>query len=221
MNKVLAIGIPVAIVLVVGGFLLSPFSPLKKPSSETAPSTQTQTVTEDGAMQEESFLGTVTDLLKLGKNFECTFDTTDEAGNNTEGTVYVTGNRMRGHFMMSQPDGTIFEGNTIQNGEYGYTWFEGQNQGTKLKLEEPEGDAMEKDDTSADFTDDTVDYKCKTWLVDNSMFVPPTDIEFQDITASVQEIEEVMQEVTGEQCTVCEQLPAGQGREECLQSLGC
>ncbi|MFV1917070.1 MAG: hypothetical protein ACC618_01080 [Patescibacteria group bacterium] len=220
-NKAL-IGIAVVIVLAAAGFLLSPLSPFKKPSTETAPGTQTQTVTKDDATGEESFLGTVTDLLKLGKNFECNFDTTDEAGNVTRGTVYVASNRMRGRFNISQPDGTTLAGNTIQDGEYGYTWLEGQNLGTKLKLEKPEGDSVEKDsDTSTNFADDQIGYNCKAWRVDSSMFVPPSDVDFQDLSASIQQIEEVTQEVTDDQCAVCDQLPAGEPKTQCLQSLGC
>ena len=77
------------------------------------------------------------------------------------------------------------------------------------------------DQESSSIKDENIDYNCKPWIVDNSFFTPPSNIEFVDLSQEVLQIEETVEQVEEAQCSACDQLPAGQGKEECRQSLGC
>lgn len=177
----------------------------------------------------ESFLGTVEDLLSSGRTLTCTFSSEDEAGE-TSGTVYVAGERVRGTFEVATNTGEAFTSEMIRDGDYAYIWSSEQTQGTKMKLEEYEGDAMEADvdtpssDQPFDFDNEAVDYQCRPWVANNSMFTPPSDIEFVDLSMQMQELQdsvmESMQEL-GLDCSQCDAVPAGAGRDQCLQALGC
>ncbi len=171
----------------------------------------------------ESFIGSFTDLLKLGRNITCTFDTRDDSGNETKGTVYISGEKMRGTFQLSQVDGTQMDADVLQDGEYNYFWSPQQPQGTKLKIAELENDEVDTPDkkSPADFSDDEFDYSCQPWVVNSSIFTPPSTVQFVDITSNVQQIDDVMQQAGEDKCAVCNQAPAGTAREQCLQALGC
>jgi hypothetical protein len=83
-----------------------------------------------------------------------------------------------------------------------------------------------------------MEYDCQPWDVDNSKFLPPSEIEFQDFSAQFEQIESIMNNIqlegnteasseseasfnTSEMCTLCSQLPSGEAQNECLASLGC
>jgi hypothetical protein len=170
-------------------------------------------------------VGSIAALMQKGENIECDF-THDDNGNVTTGMVYIAGEQMRGEFLLTQPDGTSFDGNVIRDEEYAYTWGGpfGESKGTKLKISSvdvPDDTASSEDDLTDFFDDDTIQYECSKWNADNEMFIPPSDIEFQDISAAVMEIQDATAGIGNLQCDTCNQIPEGQGREECLKALGC
>lgn len=209
MNKQLLIGI--AAVLVIGGGYF-----FYQQSSGVSPTNQAVS----GVIK-----GNIQDLFARGTSMQCQFSYDDE-GNITEGNVYITGKKMRGNFTLTQADGEIMKSNVLRDDIYGYTWFEGQKQGTKIKIETSDKitkDNQEENENGKLFAldDKDVDYDCKPWNVDNSMFIPPADIEFQDLSIQLEKIEESNQILQKSQCDSCNQAPAGTAREQCLQALGC
>ena len=208
MNKNLFIGI--AVLLLLGGgyfyFSKSQVIPIKKATS--------------GLIK-----GNIQDLFARGANIQCTFKYDDE-GNNTEGTIYLSGKKMRGNFSLTQGDGTVFASNIIRDENYGYTWMEGQEQGTKIKIETTEEisettkENNKKNELFA-LDDKNIDYDCKPWNVDNSMFTPPSNVKFQDLSAQVEQIKKTTEEFNESKCDTCNQIPAGTTRDQCLQALNC
>ena len=198
MNKNLFIGI--AILLLLGGgyfyFSKSPVNPIKKAAS--------------GLIK-----GNIQDLFAKGTNMQCAFKNTDEE-NSTEGTIYVSGKKMRGNFSLKQTDGKTIVSNIIRDENYGYTWLEGQTQGTKIKVETSE----KKEDLFA-LDDKKIDYDCKSWNVDSGLFTPPANIKFQDLSAQVEQIKKTTEEFNESKCDTCNQIPAGTTRDQCLQALNC
>ncbi len=171
----------------------------------------------------EDFRGSVSDLYKLGKDITCTFERSDDAGT-MSGTVYVTGEKMRGDFQITQAGGESFDSHTISDGEWIYTW--GATQlgyvGTKIKITETEDVEQTGEASETPNLDEEFDYKCNSWNVDNSLLVPPSDIEFQDLSATMQQLQEQSQSIQNTiDCSMCDSVPAGEAREQCRQSLGC
>ena len=209
MKKQLLIGIAAVLVLGGGYFFYSQSS--GKPANNNQPIS--------GMVK-----GTLQDLFARETSMQCKFSYDDE-GNKSEGTVYLSGKKMRGDFALSQSDGKSMQSHVIRDDVYGYTWLEGQKQGTKIKIETSEkitkDQEGEKDGELFALDNKDVDYDCKAWNVDNSMLKPPANINFQDISAQVEQIQENTQQVNESKCATCNQAPAGTAKEQCLEALNC
>lgn len=221
MNKFVLIGVGALVVVGVAIFILNPFGKSSENQSKTSTDSSQKA---DTASNSKSIKGTLKDLFARGISMECTFNRTDEVGI-TSGKVYLAGKKMRGEFESQLRDGQNLETSVIRNEKYSYTWNSSQPQGTKIKIEDP--DTLAEDSTSNEkqvqfaLDDDSVNYNCKPWNADNSMFVPPTDIEFVDLSVKTQEIKEAVEKVQENKCAACDALPAGPSKDQCLQSLGC
>ena len=198
MNKNLFIGIVVLILLGGGYFYFSksPMNPIQKAAS--------------GLIK-----GNIQDLFAKGTNMQCTFKYA-EGENTSEGNIYVSDKKMRGSFSLTQSDGTKMQSNVIQDGAYGYTWIEGQEQGTKIKVET----SSKKAELFA-LDNKNINYDCKPWNVDSGLFTPPANIQFQDLSAQVEQINKTTEQFNESKCTACNNAPAGTAREQCLQALNC
>lgn len=211
-------------ILLIGGLIaagaIGAFLFLKKPALPGVPTTgNPQTMSASFAQ-----------LMAMGQDYSCTFETTDDAGLKTNGTVYVAdqGRKMNGDFSMMNTDGTQTQTNMISDGEYTYVWSSAQTQGFKMKVD-PEDDTFFPTDEDANEqvgfdADQQADFNCQPWRPDNSKFVPPSNIEFVDFSAQMevmQEQTEMMQQDDGANCAICDQVPAGESRTQCLASLGC
>ena len=171
----------------------------------------------------EDFTGSLDDLFGLGRNLTCTFERADEFGTMT-GTVYVAGENVRADFNVVRPSGEEFDTHTITDDNWIYTWGMGPfgELGTKIRVSNV--DDVEQTGEQQGGTpnlDEEVSYKCSSWSVDGGMFNPPSDVEFQDLTASVQQIQNQAQDIPQVDCSLCDSVPAGEAREQCRQSLGC
>ena len=213
-NKGIIIAI-VVIVLIVGGWLL-----MRGGSDAPADSGSDTNVESDVP---SSFTGSMRDLIARKAPMHCTFTRTDEMGT-VSGEVYVDGERYRGMFTMQTAEMGEMKTDTLQDGEHAYTWGESPmgTMATKWKITDA-GD-VEADDSGSHQPfdeDEALEHDCDAWRVDESMLKPPSDIEFQDLTASMMQINEATGDVQQAQCDACMQVPEGQGRDQCLEALGC
>lgn len=120
---------------------------------------------------DESFAGSLADAMKLGKSFKCI--TTSNEGTSE---VYVKGNKVRTESTVS-PIIAIMDENKCM-----WMWEKGQNQGTKLCA--PEGQGKQEQITTPQAqgqvrTDIIID--CKATSVIDSMFAPPSNVQFTDL----------------------------------------
>jgi len=218
MNKIV-IAIIAIVVVAAGAFFF-----LRSGSSETNQTQDTsEMVNESGNMVSGTFM----DLLALGQNYQCTFQTVDGDGNETSGVVYTAngGELLRGEFQINSTDGSFYDAHILRDGTYNYLWSSQQAQGFKTEISATEGlfgsDNESEGETDYGIDDNaTVDFDCDSWRVDNSMFVPPSNIEFADFTQMMTEVQESLEQ-SGLDCSICDQVPAGDARSQCLSSLGC
>lgn len=147
-----------------------------------------QAATADDVVAVESGKGSLLGLLALGKSQECSFVVRVD-GMTQEGTAFYDGGNARvdtlvtgagtpepmaSYMIMDKVAGTMYMWGTAQG-----------NQGIKLALTESVDtpDAPSTDASPQSVTPDmAVDYTCKPWRVDGSVFVPPADVEFMDMT---------------------------------------
>lgn len=162
----------------------------------------------------DAFVGSIGDLMKDGKDVTCTFSRSD-AGGDMEGTVFVARDgRMRGEFTLASPQFGTMTMQVIRDGAYGYTWgFPSATQGTKTKLDN-EGKPIKKNDKDGPSLDEDMEYRCAAWRVDTSKFVPPSDVQFQDVSAMVNAAQ-------GAKCGVCDSVPDASDKENCRKAMGC
>jgi hypothetical protein len=154
-----------------------------------------QEVNNDAGMNEEtgddsaeagmSGTGSFARLLGLESAVSCEFASTID-GNSSTGVFYTDGRHFRVDATSATSYGT-FNSKMINDGEFQYVWGSGADGMTAIKMAVTE---VEADDSSTN-TDNKamfdieqdVTYDCQAWSVDNTMFLPPSDIQFMDMSA--------------------------------------
>lgn len=180
------------------------------------------------AMEGERQKWNAWDLLTINRPMQCTFRSTD-MDEQTEGVVYLDGKadpRVRGQFT-SMVDGTEYNAEMIRDGNTVYVWSSGENEGMMVTID-PEDKALFGDysasETSekSEYTDvDNGEYECSDWSVNESLFVPPSDVDFIDMDVRIQDMMEGALNDSGVSCDACNQLPEGEARNQCRAALGC
>ena len=173
--------------------------------------------------------GTLTNLLALAQNLECTINYQTKVS--VSGTYFTSQGKMRGDFVVPSDEGEVLS-SLIMRDNTMYTWSEidGQKYGMQFDLNEVKA-AKEKGESPETREpvplDAAVDYDCKPWVsVDGSIFEPPSDIIFQDFSKILNqgmEFGTIYEEKpdTASQCELCAQVPAGAGQNECKKAFSC
>ena len=216
-NKAFII-IAVIVLLLIGGAL---YLNLGKSSTNPKDTGEMQGKTETAG---EMVKGSLKSLFGAGKNVTCTVNNVD---NNGSGTVYVAGNKIRGDFTSKVDDKTI-ESHFIQDTEFSYLWSSEMEQGIKMKADLGAEETAMSDNknsqtsgTEAVDLNKEVDYKCSNWSVDNSKFVPPSNIKFSDMSdlmmpKTTPSKEGAMDKMEG---SPCDQLPDAESKAACEKAL--
>lgn len=195
---------------------------MKKPSTKTATPNETpSTVTETP----KTASGTLKALLTGSKAQKCTFvNSTDKTTVNA--TIYASGGKMRGDFVSTSEDFNVTS-HMIVDSSFSYIWTEKTNQGFKFPIEDKVGVTPAPNTNSVDLNQ-SFDYTCTDWTVDNSLFVLPTNINFQELkiptmspTKAAGTTPSGNQKSKGSQCAVCDNLPAGEAQDACKTQLKC
>lgn len=175
-------------VVVIGGWFL-----LRSTPADTVSGTQSDTLTPmasstDELPESEPVMGTskMSDLLAMSKDLECTITHTDAATQTvSEGTLFVSDGQLRADMLVTSADvGESVLTSLINDGTTFYSWTEyaGQQMGITLAVSELTADNTTS--TQANLTTEaTVQYDCQVWSpVDNSVFMPPSDVTFSDFS---------------------------------------
>jgi len=141
-----------------------------------------------------SGIGSLASVLGFGNKVRCNFSSADNDHEST-GVFYTDGERLRVEMTATSPEGS-FNSNMINDGEFIYTWGDTPEGMMAIKMVNPE--TSETDTTVHDTAspspdsnsyvdvDEEVSYDCDRWTVDNSVFTPPSDVEFMDMAAMMQ-----------------------------------
>jgi hypothetical protein len=122
------------------------------------------------------------DLLSLGQNLRCTFDTTGTTGTSTKGTVYVSGTKIRGDFTITDKTGKEQQTSMIRVGDTNYVWGSTLPNGIKMTLSL---DKISGNTQASQYFNPSqkTNYNCLPWSVDATLFTPPSNIKFTDMTS--------------------------------------
>jgi hypothetical protein len=120
--------------------------------------------------------------------------------------IYIDGERVRmdgqGGFI-PQEGAQGSQGSMINDGAWVYMWDDVEKKGFKTPVEED--DVMEEDidvdvemEESGEYSveeliaqsqEENVEYSCEKWKVDEAVFIPPTDVEFVDLSQMMQQFD--------------------------------
>lgn len=170
-------------------------------------------VSQDGT-GEESMPKTLLGLMALGDEMKCTYSYEDEAGA-TEGRVYIAGGKSRSDYTVKTAEGEDFSGSVITGDEYSYVWGSMMEGGLKMKRVDEVDQETEGAPVTSDYAklDEEMNYQCEPWVADQSKFTPPSNVEFRDLGA-------MMDDAKIQQCAMCGSLD-GEAKTACEQQFGC
>ena len=173
--------------------------------------------------QEQTVKGSLGDLLGKASGQQCSWSY-DNEGMESSGVVYVGKDKMYGEMQIQiqAGEGTeTMEMKMINDGETFYQWSEETKQGTKMTIEEMEemqeegaSEASAETQARVESMQQEYEYNCSNWKIDNSKFEVPSGIEFVDLSAMMEDVNQMQQDV----CEMCNQLPEGEARQQCLAS---
>ena len=111
---------------------------------------------------------------------QCSFNQSD-GGESSAGIVYIADGNVRGDFS-ANVNGEQIISHVIVQGENSYVWSK-DNQGVKMSFANLTADESQ---ASSGEVNQNATYSCQSWDPDQSVFVPPSDVEFVDIGAGIQ-----------------------------------
>jgi hypothetical protein len=183
--------IAVVVILLIGG---AAFAYSRRP-----------TTTSPAALDSQSTSQTESEATEFAKAIESGRPTVCVMTKGDESMEYrIKGKKMRGNITATAPSESSTNPTTvshmISDEAYFYTWVDGQKQGTKMSLTVPSPTATTVNDSTPntpDFSDES-DYNalrdegytinCQAGIVSDADFVPPADVDFQDLSAMIQAI---------------------------------
>ena len=131
--------------------------------------------TEEGAPEEQGFIGKIADALKRGTAMKCTWTYEGDTA-----TFYIKGNKYRGDMTSAEGEktGYIYRDNCM------YLWEEGEKQGMKWCWEPSEGEEYTpelwgEEAAAAAFG---YEYNCQPATVSDALFSLPSGIDFMDMS---------------------------------------
>ncbi len=231
-KKIFIACVVVAVVLVIGAFLS--LRGTSKPSQENANVPVEEKTTEQDSVAlpvSETGRDTMEALMSRQDNLECRISYTGTEGSSESvGTFFTSRERMRGDFEIEDSGKKILSSMIIVDKKmYSWTEIDGQKYGMQVDLTELEKIEGNKPDTKEPIPlNEKVNYECKTWVsIDSSVFEPPTDIVFTDFGQVLKAGMEYGTSYEGEgtnsadNCAMCQSLPEGESRVQCLKAMSC
>ncbi|MBI4150961.1 hypothetical protein HY492_02435 [Candidatus Woesearchaeota archaeon] len=143
----------------------------------------------DEMVVEESFTDNLASIFSSGTAAKCVVTSTDG-----EATIYVSGMNQR---MDAMANGdtmhSIVDSSTI------YIWTDRENKGFKMSKRAMEDTASQASqyqgqtpETYASSAPDA-NVRCSPWVVSGSMFMPPSNVEFQDLDEMMAQVQQMQQ----------------------------
>lgn len=175
-RNILIAGIAILIIVIAGSAYLK-LGKFKNTQIKT-----TNIKTSPTPVKNKSLVTSLLSLLASGGNNKCSFEITQTAGGKTKGTVYISGNKMYNTFTITDKTGKTSKMSMLKLADENYIWGDTLPQGIKMKLSV---DDLKSNTDAGQYVDlnQKADYKCDTWIPDQSVFNIPANIKFMDVSA--------------------------------------
>lgn len=227
MNKNIVIALTVVALLIIGGGVYmmnrssTPAGTMQANQQGKVGNFNGAAGNTQGTMQTTS----LKNLMASANNQQCTYN--DGSGNS--GTTYISNGKMRGDFEAKNQD-MIITSHMISDGKDAYVWSDGEPKGFKMSLasvENVQANAQAQQQQTMDINKE-FEYSCASWSVDTSVFTPPSNVEFQDMSAMMENANKMMEnanqngsmEGNSSACAACDQAPQ-EAQAQCKAALRC
>ena len=131
---------------------------------------------------------TLRDLISSGATETCTFSIAATAtSSGSTGTIYLASGNMRGDFTTTDPAGKVENAHMILTAGTDYIWTDQMAKGYKVLWSVVASSTAMSDRPGAVNINQQTSYTCLPWVSDQSQFAVPTNIQFTDITALMQQ----------------------------------
>lgn len=218
-NKPTLMVVAIIVALLIG----SAFFFMKRPSTSTKTDSSTGSMMnkdEDSDNDNDTSMmpngkNTLMGLMGMSKSLQCDFDYTTEGKAGSKGKIYISGKKVRGEFE-NEVDGKPTMMSMMQDENYTYVWGTVMPEGIKIAV--PKDSKTPQQNQYFD-PNQPMNVNCKTWGVDQSKFVVPSDVTFRDMSFMMQQPTTSAAAKQG-QCAACAQLE-GDAKSICEKQLGC
>jgi len=173
------------------------------------------------------------EIMALGRSQKCTFAYSNPDSGKTSGTSYISGKNVRTDFTITDTENKVTEGGMIMVDSTMYTWTDQDKKGVKMEITENLEESIQEEIKDTEWNkeymspDEKLDYNCTGWNEDHSVFAPPADIEFMDLSEQMKVFEDLQKSMGSEgatspeaSCAVCDSMPAA-AAAACRSSLNC
>lgn len=175
MKKYTWLIILVIVLIVIGGFVY--FSKGSKPLG-------TQ-VEKGSSSTQKNIFTSIKDAMTKSLSLKCEYQ-----GEHGKTTTYLKGNNVRVMYQALEGDGK--SGHAIMKDNQIWIWTEGEKEGLVFNIEESDKNTQEpKTETNREqILDELEKYKnqCSAAVVSDSMFTPPSGVDFKDMSSFQQEM---------------------------------
>lgn len=214
-QKQLIVGVIIIafLLLGVGGYFLFGKNLGAPSQNQTTNSNDTSTKAQDN-----SAMSSLIDLVTSGKTTQCTFDVTADSGN-SKGTIFITGEKMRGDFETTTQDGKTSQMYMIRDGNMYYMWGGELPGGIKMTFNVDDLKTNTQANQYVDLNTKS-DYRCSDWTTDASKFTPPSNVKFTDLSSMMEGLDKtVREESENTDSSVCDSITDAQAKAACENAL--
>jgi hypothetical protein len=217
-------GLLIAVVassIFLGGCTLKPNS--TSPSDKGANNTdQTQGNKPTDETVNPSGQYTVNELLTMNKPMKCSWKENATGDSDVTNIIYIDGHK----FYQDVTMGDLGHSFTISDGDYLYLWSDFNDVASKMKNTGVATNINQDKISANPSAEPKRDFICEKWSVDNSIFTPPQNKTFKDVTEEMnQAVQNLgnggLEKAKKQACDLCQGAPTTELKNQCLTNAQC
>lgn len=178
---------------------------------------KTQNTTQQDTTVDPSGEYSINELFTLNKPLKCTWKENLTGEKELTNILYINDKK----FYQDVTMGDLGHSFALSNGEYLYIWNDFNDAASKMQIPKTE----EKATTTSTVTEQKKDFVCERWTVDSSLFNPPQNKNFKDVTEEAQGLEDDLKDNAASYkqqiCDLCNQSPTQEIKNQCLENAEC
>lgn len=181
---------------------------------------QNQANTQTNETMDPSGQYSINELFAFNKPMKCSWKESVTGDSDVTNIIYLNDKK----FYQDVTMGDIGHSYAIYDEEYLYIWNSFNDMASKMKNTGATTGTEPKKDSAG--LDQKKDFICESWIPDNSVFIPPSDKNFKDVTEemnqAVQDLNSGGAERINKQiCDQCKKAPTPELQAQCLGEIKC